>query len=51
VRYSFPADRYDLVALVHRTGKVVAEEYINGSIHLNAEVPERTEKALAGFEL
>jgi GTP-binding protein HflX len=38
---SFPADRHDLAALVHRTGSAVEEEYTDDAIRMRARLPER----------
>jgi len=37
-----PAARHDLAALVHRTGRIVAEQYVNDSIVLTAQLPAKT---------
>ncbi len=48
-RFRLPADRYDLVALVHRKGKVLSEEYLDGTILLSAEVAAPVRHLLAEF--
>ncbi len=47
--YHLPYDRYDLAALAHRTGRVVAEEHRGDGIHLDASVPPRTRNLLAPY--
>ncbi len=49
VFYSFPIARSDLAALVHRTGRVLAEEYSGDIITIQADVPRKTKQILAGF--
>jgi GTP-binding protein HflX len=39
-----PHDRYDLAALIHRTGRVIQEEYEENLIRIEADVPERTRR-------
>ena len=48
-RFVLPASRHDLAALVHRTGRIVAESYEGDSIVLTAQVPERTIGQLRSF--
>jgi len=50
ISISLPHDRYDLAALVHRTGHVVHEDYAGDRIRIDADVPERTRKVLATYE-
>jgi GTPase len=47
--YHLPYNRYDLAALAHRTGRVVAEEHHGDGIHLDASVPPRTRNLLAPY--
>jgi len=49
VAVSLPHDRYDLAALIHRTGHVVHEDYGGDRIRIDADVPERTRQKLATF--
>lgn len=44
-----PAGRYDLAALVHRTGRVLAKNYIDGTIHIRAQVPDKTRSLISAF--
>lgn len=48
-RFRLPVDRYDLVALVHRKGRVLSEEYLDGTILLSAEVAAPVRYLLADF--
>ncbi len=41
-RFILPSTRHDLAALVHRTGRIVAESYEGDEIILTAQVPDRT---------
>jgi GTP-binding protein HflX len=47
--YRLPYDRYDLAALAHRTGRVIAEEHGPDGIDLRASVPPRTRNLLAPY--
>ena len=47
--FEFPLDRHDLVALVHRTGRVVDEDYGESSIKVSAQVPEKIRGQLSGY--
>ncbi|MFP4373826.1 MAG: GTPase HflX [Spirochaetaceae bacterium] len=49
--YRLPYDRYDLAALAHRTGRVVAEEHRADGIHLDASLPPRTRNLLAPYSV
>lgn len=49
VFYTFPLARSDLAALVHRTGRVLAEDYSGDLITIQADVPQKTKQILAGF--
>ena len=41
-RFRFPPDRTDLAAMLHRSGQVLAENYADGYIEMEACVDERT---------
>ena len=45
-----PHDRYDLAALIHRTGRVIEEAYEEDLIRIEADVPERTRRIVADHE-
>lgn len=47
--FRFPHGRSDLAALVHRTGRVLAESYDAEGIHMEAHVHPDTERRLAEF--
>ncbi len=49
VRVALPDSRHDLVALIHRTGKILATEYEDNLIRIAAQVPERTRSLLEPF--
>ncbi|MCF7928815.1 MAG: GTPase HflX [Spirochaetales bacterium] len=49
VELKIPYDRYDLTALVHRTGTVLNEEYRDDHILLSARLPESTSGRLKEF--
>ena len=49
--YSLPVDRHDLVALIHRSGKVHREEYRDDGILLEATVPPKTAGLLRNFRI
>lgn len=51
VSVSLPHDRYDLAALIHRTGHVVSEEYEGEGIRIDADLPERTRKIVAAYAI
>ena len=40
--FRIPSARHDLAALVHRTGKVLRETYLEDAIEINAYVPPKT---------
>lgn len=40
-RFQFPSNRHDLVALLHRSGTVVTEEYTDNHIYIEARLGER----------
>jgi len=47
--FSFPQARYDLVALVYRTGRVIERSYFDNHIKLFARVPEKTRNLLLKY--
>ena len=47
--YLIPPDRHDLVALVHRSGKVHREEYLDDGIYLDATLPPKLDGVLRDF--
>ncbi|MDR2184046.1 MAG: GTPase HflX [Treponema sp.] len=49
VRFSFPPDRYDLAALLHRDGMVLSEQYAEGAIRIEARVNDRILGQLRAF--
>jgi 50S ribosomal subunit-associated GTPase HflX len=51
VSVSLPHDRYDLAALIHRTGHVVNEDYEGEGIRIDADLPERTRKIVAAYAI
>lgn len=46
---AIPHDRYDLAALIHRTGRVLEERYVDGGVSIRAEVPERTRRIVEEY--
>lgn len=44
-----PHARSDLAALIHRTGRVLEERYVDGVVSIRAEVPERTRRMVEGY--
>lgn len=48
-RYRFPASRHDLVALIHREGALVSEEYLDDAIVVEARVGDRLAGTLRPF--
>jgi GTP-binding protein HflX len=48
-RFSFPPDRYDLAALLHRDGTVLSEQYGEEAIRIEARVDEKTLGQLGAF--
>ena len=36
---SIPFDRYDIIALLHRTSHIVEEEYIDNAVNITASIP------------
>jgi GTP-binding protein HflX len=49
VTVALPHDRYDLAALIHRTGHVVSENYEGEAIRIEADVPDRTRRIVDKF--
>jgi len=49
MKYTIPSDRFDIAAMIHRTGRVMEESYDNGTIRITAKVPERTRNILAAY--
>ena len=47
--YSIPTDRYDIAALIHRTGRVIQETYEGDVTHIRAQVPSKTRGLCAAF--
>jgi GTP-binding protein HflX len=47
--FSFPYSRYDLITYLYRTGRVLAERYIDHHIELTAEVSEKTKQILKPY--
>jgi GTP-binding protein HflX len=50
-RYSFPQSRPDLAALLHRSGTVLSEKYLDETIEMEARVDEKTAGRLKEFAL
>ena len=49
VDLSIPSNRYDLVALVHRTGTIFTEDYGDGTVRLSASIPPHTRSILSAY--
>ncbi len=47
--YLFPPDRYDLVALIKRSGSILKETYGDNGITIHARIPERLKNSLQNF--
>ena len=47
--FDLPGSRHDLLALIHRTGKILREQYEDNLIRVAAQVPERTRNLLAQY--
>ena len=47
--FTFPPARHDLAALVHRTGKVLKESYLEDRIEISAYVPSKTRGLLREY--
>lgn len=44
-----PSHRYDIAALIHRTGNVEEESYVDDVIRIKAQVPKRTRNIISRF--
>ena len=44
-----PHARYDLAALIHRTGRVLEERHVDGTVAIRADVPERTRRMVEEY--
>ncbi|WP_455381186.1 GTPase HflX [Salinispira pacifica] len=49
VELVLPSSRHDLAALVHRTGRVLAKDYVDGTIRIRAQLPDKTRSMLERF--
>jgi len=49
VFFAIPLSRQDMLSLVHRSGVVLEESYVDSRIEVKAEVPEKTKNILAEF--
>lgn len=49
LEFALPGDRHDLVALLHRTGRILSEAYEDGRILVSAQVSDRTRNLLADY--
>ncbi len=49
LEFALPGDRHDLVALLHRTGRILSEAYEDGRILVSAQVSDRTKNLLADY--
>jgi GTPase len=47
--YNIPSDRYDIAALIHRTGRVIQETYEDDLMIIKAQVPPKTRGLCAAF--
>jgi GTP-binding protein HflX len=47
--YHFPPDRHDLVALTHRNGRVLEQEYRDTGVVVSAQLPEQVREQLRGY--
>jgi GTPase len=47
--YSIPSNRFDLAALIHRTGRVVQENYLDNKVIIKAQVPPKTRGVCAAY--
>jgi GTP-binding protein HflX len=50
-RFRIPLSRYDLASHLHRSGRVLSEEYVDNSVVVEAKVPEKTRGQLARYQL
>jgi GTP-binding protein HflX len=48
-RFRFPLSRYDLATHLHRTGRVLSEEYVDNAVVVEARVPEKTRGQLEEY--
>ena len=48
---SIPADRYDLISMIHREGNVLEEEYIDTGSIIKARVPVKAYNKLKEYEM
>lgn len=48
-KYSIPSHRFDLAALIHRTGRVIDERYHGNGIVITAQVPPKTRGLCAAY--
>ncbi len=46
---AIPLARYDLAALIHRTGRVLEERHADGTVNILADVPERTRRIVQEY--
>lgn len=46
---AIPHARYDLAALIHRTGRVLEESHHEDAVQITADVPERTLQLIKGY--
>lgn len=49
VLFNFPLSRYDLAAEIHRSGRVIREEYQDNSVLIEARVPAKLKYKLAEY--
>jgi GTP-binding protein HflX len=49
VLFRLPLSKYDLVAEIHRSGKVIHEEYQDDSVLIEARVPVKLKYKLAEY--
>jgi len=49
VDVAIPHARYDLAALIHRTGRVLEEQHVDGTVNIRADVPERTRRMVEEY--
>ncbi len=49
IHVAIPHARYDLAALIHRTGRVLEERHVDGTVNIRAEVPERTRQIVEEY--
>lgn len=51
ITVALPHDRYDLAALIHRTGRVLEEVHHEVTVRIDAEVPERTRQIVERYSV